>query len=113
MDSSHRAVPCRSKPPQGKIRWHTSARSITFWRIEIARAICAEIDGIAGASVQILSSIGKRVAEPQLVSIEVVREKEFGADATERIKAVVLSHLARIDELSERLIRGMLSFDRV
>jgi S-adenosylmethionine synthetase len=76
--------------------------------MEIARAICAEVEGIAEASVNILSSIGKPVADPQLVSIEVVREKGFGADATERIKEVAQSHLARIDELSERLIHGML-----
>jgi S-adenosylmethionine synthetase len=40
--------------------------------LEMARAICAEVEGIAEASVQILSTIGRPIAEPRLVAIEVV-----------------------------------------
>lgn len=76
--------------------------------MEMARAICAEVDGIAEASVQILSTIGKPVAQPQLVAIEVVTADGFGVHATQRIKEVARSRLARVDELSERLIHGTL-----
>ncbi len=74
--------------------------------IEMARAILREVDGVTEASVQILSNIGKPVAEPQLVAVEVVTGAELDARTEAGIKQAVRSCLERVDELSERLIRG-------
>jgi len=74
--------------------------------LEMARAISAAVDGITEASVQILSTIGKPVAEPQLVAIEVVTSREFDAQTEAKVKEVARSCLERVDQMSERLIRG-------
>jgi S-adenosylmethionine synthetase len=74
--------------------------------LEMARAICTEVGGIAQASVQILSTIGRPVAEPGLVAIEVVTATEFDADLRRQIEEVARASLARIGQLSERLVRG-------
>lgn len=74
--------------------------------VEMARAISTEVDGVTGASVQILSTIGKPVAEPQLVAIEVVARKGIDGQTKAQIKDVARSCLERIDQISERLIRG-------
>lgn len=73
---------------------------------EMAQAISTEVDGVAGASVQLLSAIGKPVAEPQLIAIEVVAANQINARTTERIAEVARACLNRIGQTSERLIRG-------
>jgi S-adenosylmethionine synthetase len=75
--------------------------------LKMARAISTEVEDIDEASVQILSTIGKPVAEPQLVAIEVVA-KQVDAQTSGRIKEVAQSCLERIDQISEQLIRGTL-----
>lgn len=77
--------------------------------LEMARAICAEVDGIAEASIQILSTIGRPIAEPHLVAIEVVTATEFDADLRRRVEEVARACLVRVGQLSERLIRGEIS----
>lgn len=42
------------------------------------------------------------------MAIEVVTGNGFGVQAAQRIGEVARSHLVRVDELSERLIRGLL-----
>ncbi len=74
--------------------------------LEMARAISAEVDGITEASVQILSTIGKPVAEPQLVAVEVVGDAEIDARTRANIEEVARSCFGRVDQISERLIRG-------
>lgn len=73
--------------------------------MEMARAICA-IDGVAEASVLILSTIGKPIVEPQLVSIEVVNVKASRRANEHEIRKIAKSYLDRVDDLSEKLIRG-------
>jgi S-adenosylmethionine synthetase len=74
--------------------------------LEMARAISAEVDGITEASVQILSTIGKPVAEPQLVAIEVVAKQKIDGQTEAEIKEAARSCLERVDQISDRLIRG-------
>ena len=69
--------------------------------MEMAQAISRGVEGIAEASVQILSRIGKPVAEPQLVAIEVVTGGEFDAQTKAEIKEVARSCLERVDQISE------------
>lgn len=75
---------------------------------EMAATICAEVEGVAEASVQILSMIGRPVTLPQLVAIELVTRKGLDARVRGRAQQAAKSCLARIDQLSERLIRGEL-----
>jgi S-adenosylmethionine synthetase len=74
--------------------------------LEMARAISTEVEGIDEASVQILSTIGKPVAEPQLVAIEVVAKKKIDGQTEAEIREAARSCLERVDQISERLIRG-------
>ncbi len=73
---------------------------------EMAAAICAQVEGIDEASVQILSMIGKPVTQPQLVSIEVVAAKAPDPHVTQRIEDVTRGWLGRVGEISQRLIEG-------
>ncbi len=75
---------------------------------EIAAAICAGVEGVAEASVQILSTIGRPVTLPRLVAIELTTKGKLDAPVRAGAEAVANSCLARIGELSERLIRGEL-----
>jgi S-adenosylmethionine synthetase len=74
--------------------------------MEIARAISREVQEIVEVSVQILSRIGEPVAEPQVVAIEVVSVAELDARTEAKIREVARARVGRIEQLSERLIRG-------
>jgi S-adenosylmethionine synthetase len=76
--------------------------------VEMARAICAGVDGIAEASVQILSTIGKPISQPRLIAIELVTVKELDARMRRMTRQVAQSCLEQIAQLSERLILGEL-----
>ena len=73
---------------------------------EMAKAICSQIEQVEEASVQILSTIGKPIDEPQLISIQVVAAEALNQHTTQRIEEVARSCLNRIGELSQRLITG-------
>jgi S-adenosylmethionine synthetase len=73
---------------------------------EIAQAICREVENVVEASVQILSCIGKPVAEPQLVAIQVAAGPGLDARTSAAIEGVARSCLERVSRISERLIRG-------
>ncbi len=74
--------------------------------MEMARAICADISGVAEASVKILSAIGKPIEQPQLVAIEVAFAKKRTHFAEAEIRRLAVSYLERVREVSQRLIRG-------
>lgn len=74
--------------------------------MEMARAIAKEVEGVAEVSVQILSSIGKPVAEPQAVAIEVVTTEKWSARTETEIARIAHSALSRVDNLTDRLVRG-------
>lgn len=77
--------------------------------LEMARAICTEVHGIVKASVQILSTVGRPVREPGLVAIEVTTTGGFSDGIKRKVEEVAGRCLERVDELSERLIRGEIS----
>lgn len=74
--------------------------------LQIARRICAETDGILEASVRVVSTIGRPINEPQLVSIEVVAAGTPRRRDLRRIEMVARSCLDRIGEIPPRLIAG-------
>jgi len=73
---------------------------------EMAKAICSQIEQVEEASVQLLSTIGKPLAEPQLISIQVVAAEALNQRTTRHIEEVAHSYLNRIGEISQRLITG-------
>ena len=76
---------------------------------EMAKAICAEVEGIDEASVQILSTIGRPVNEPQLVAIQALSAEALVREKTKRVETVAHGYLDRIEEISNRLITGELN----
>jgi S-adenosylmethionine synthetase len=76
--------------------------------LQIARAIAAELAGVQEVSVQMLSTIGQPIAQPEMVAIELFAASAMGSAAEQRARQIVRSQLDRITELSERLIRGEL-----
>ena len=102
-------TPCRTmslEAAAGKNPMAHVGKIYNVLALEMARAISAEVDGITEASVQILSTIGKPVAEPQLVAVEVVGDAEIDARTRANIEEVARSCFGRVDQISERLIRG-------
>lgn len=75
---------------------------------QIAHAIRAEVGGVAQVSVRILSAIGRPITQPQLVAIEVAMEQGRGRIMKAEIRKLVRSHLERVGQVSEKLIRGEL-----
>ena len=77
--------------------------------LEIARAICAEIGGISGASVQIMGTIGRPIAEPRVVNIELTTANTFDSSLRRQVEDIARACFGRIEQLSGRLIRGEVS----
>jgi S-adenosylmethionine synthetase len=102
-------TPCRSmslEAAAGKNPVTHVGKLYNVLALEVAKAIYSGIDGALEASVQILSTIGKPVTQPQLLSINT-----FVADPTDprlyrNIEEIARSCLNRISEISRRLIAG-------
>jgi S-adenosylmethionine synthetase len=73
---------------------------------EMAEAVATGVEGISEVSIQILSRIGRAVANPHLVAIEVVASAHLDARTRAKVEEVAQASVDRIDELCERLIRG-------
>lgn len=71
----------------------------------VAHAIAAGRPDVAHVSVQILSTIGSPVDEPELIAIELLETGEPAVD-DEALYATVRSHLGAMGQLSEELIAG-------
>lgn len=70
---------------------------------EIARAVCEEVEGVLEAAVQLVSQIGRPIAEPWAASVEVRASGELAPVVRERVRRTVVQHLERIGELTRRL----------
>ena len=75
---------------------------------EMARAISSGVEGVREASVQLLSTIGKPVTEPDLIAIRVLSAREPDSPVRNNIERIVRSCLERTDEISRKLIHGEL-----
>ena len=71
--------------------------------MEMAEAIVKHVEGITEASVQVLSSIRKPVAEPHVVNVEAVVARKFDTYDEAAIKQIAHSCLERVDQVSQRL----------
>lgn len=74
--------------------------------LELARAVSADVPGVAGAAVQILATIGQPVERPALVALDLAVAESAFESAREHAMALARERLADIAELSERLIDG-------
>jgi S-adenosylmethionine synthetase len=75
---------------------------------EIAQHIYERIDGIQDVSIQIVSAIGRPIAQPQLVAIEIVSSRE-PQTLRRQIHEVVDDEFERLEQVTEQLIRGELA----
>lgn len=74
--------------------------------LELARALCMDVPGVAGAAVQVLSTIGQSVESPALVVLELAAAESVFEAARERAVAIARERLADVGGLTERLIQG-------
>lgn len=70
---------------------------------EIARAVFEEVQGILEASVQLVSQIGRPIAEPWAASVQVVSRAPLTVALCAVVEEVAAAHLARTGELTRRL----------
>lgn len=70
---------------------------------EIARAVCEEVPGVLEASVQLVSQIGRPIAEPWAASVQVVSQASLTGALCAQIQEVAAARLARTGELTRRL----------
>ena len=74
----------------------------------MAEDIVAQVDGVDALTIRIVSTIGKPVDEPELISLEVTASEPPNSLLENSIRQQAQSWLARIDEVSDGLIRGVI-----
>jgi S-adenosylmethionine synthetase len=73
---------------------------------EIAQHIYERIDGIRDVSIQIVSAIGRPIAQPQLVAIEIAAAKGPLRTLRRQIHGVVSEEFERLEQITGQLVRG-------
>jgi S-adenosylmethionine synthetase len=76
---------------------------------EIAREVSVSLPGISYASVQILSAIGRPIAQPQLIAIEIAAEGVPARVLKRKIHSLVEAQFQRLEEITHALINGQIS----
>ncbi len=77
--------------------------------LELARTLCADVSGVAGAAVQVLSTIGQPVESPALVALELAAPNKGFARTREQALDLARRKVAQVGDISERLIQGAVS----
>ena len=77
----------------------------------IARAVCEEVPEVLEASVQLVSQIGRPIAEPWAASVQVSTHGPLTEPMHQGIREVLAQQLQRIGELTRRLEAGELNID--
>lgn len=72
----------------------------------IARAVCAEVEQVEEASVQLLSTIGQPLDQPRMALVEVVAGEGLGPAAKHRVASIADEQIGALDALIERLVQG-------
>lgn len=75
----------------------------------LAGVICRGIPDVEEASVQLLSTIGRPIDQPQAVVVELSTRKRAGSALNRQVEKIVAAELARITELTDALERGGIS----
>lgn len=73
---------------------------------QAAHVICAEVPEVREATVQILSTIGCPIDEPELVIVEVGTEARFSPTIKKKVTALISRNLDELQELSRQLARS-------
>lgn len=71
--------------------------------MEIARAVCEQADAVQEASVQLVSQIGRSIADPWAASIQIVSSAPLTPALRAAVEEVTADRLQRISELARRL----------
>lgn len=75
----------------------------------LAGVICRNLPEAEEASVQLLSTIGRPIDQPQAVVVELAAGEDISPQLSQRVKDIVTRELARIAELTDALERGSIS----
>ncbi len=75
--------------------------------LHIAEKVVKDVESVESATVKILSQIGKRIDEPQLLNIEVETENGEKEEETEKeVSKICEEWLGKIPEVMEKVIQG-------
>ncbi|MBI2379506.1 MAG: methionine adenosyltransferase [Gammaproteobacteria bacterium] len=102
-------TPCRSmslEAAAGKNPVAHVGKLYNALALEMARALVAEIDGVAEATVHLLSRIGLPVDQPALAAVELGGAGGLTPARRRAVRDVVRARLAAIEETAGRLERG-------
>lgn len=78
--------------------------------IEIAQAVVAEVDGIEGLRIRLLSQINTPIDDPQVADAHVVLEDGLTVDEVEAdVTSIIDDQLANVTDVTERVINGDLT----
>ena len=77
----------------------------------IARAVCEEVPEVLEASVQLVSQIGRPIAEPWAASVQVSTHGPLTEPMRQGVQEVFAQQLQRIGGLTRRLEAGELNID--
>jgi len=72
----------------------------------IARAVCAEVEEVEEANVQLLSTIGQPLDQPRIAQVEVVAGDGLPPAAKHRVASIADEQIGSLDALIERLVQG-------
>jgi S-adenosylmethionine synthetase len=75
----------------------------------IARAVCAEVEQVEEANVQLLSTIGQPLDQPRMAVVEVVAGDGFRPAAKHRVASIADARIGSLDALIERLVQGQVN----
>lgn len=73
---------------------------------KVAQHIYERIDGIQDVSVQIVSAIGRPIAQPQLVAIQIAATRAARRALRREIHLVVNAEFERLEQITGQMIRG-------
>ncbi len=74
----------------------------------MAHAICAKLPEISESSVQLLSTIGQPIDQPQVILVDIAAPQGLSPELRERVTVVAAAQFEAIGELTQRLARGEL-----
>jgi len=73
---------------------------------ELAAALVRSVSGVTAAQVRLVSCIGRRIDQPQVVHVELgLAEGDLDA-VRAKVEGLVRAHLSTIPSLTERFVRG-------
>ena len=73
----------------------------------VSKRIAEEVEGVREVYVKLLSSIGKPINDPQVVSVQIVRKKGYNFETiTKRTRRIIDEELLRVTKITDLVLNG-------